>query len=229
MRQEHWALVAVFKDPHKYESIVNLLILTFRMLASELSPMIKYRLSSDYNECAIIHEELSAIRPESKSPEVYNQIKLKRVDALFSKLLEADHKSDRLHNAYYFLYLATHTVHWVQSYLFHMNALEALFGGGVNEPVKQTVKRRVCGFLGDPNITQPKISKLYDLRSKIAHGALRADLDPDENLNILQELEVIVISCVRKLAETNGLMRFSAEKSRRLFLQQYDPPEILPN
>lgn len=225
MREADWALITESTVPH-YKSIVSLLLIAFRLPAKELSPMIKYRLSTDPDSCATIHEELTRIRPEKRFYEVYSMEKLKQIDGIFTSLLQADRLSPRLHNAYYFFYRAMHTDHWIDSYIFYMSALESLFGVKKGEPVTRLLCHRIVAFLGKPAVTLTDIRKSYDTRSRMLHGDLPANGNPDDNLDTLQNLEEIALACLQKLVEQNLLLEFSDTSRRDAFMSQLDSIEM---
>ena len=62
----------------------------------------------------------------------------------------------------------------LDQHLWHVTALEALLGGGVNEPIRSTVGKRLGAILGETRSAQKTIRKrfnaLYDLRCDLVHG-----------------------------------------------------------
>ncbi len=223
MGHARWAIVADTNDLSKYENDINLLIMAFRILSDDLSPFIKYRLSPDASFCSIIHETMTNIHIGPRMRQIYRVDDLSNIDNSYSSLKAANETSGRLHNACYFLYRAFHNTHWVDSFLFFMSALEAVFSKDSKGGATATICRRVSKFLNDPtSCSYDDVNNLYDIRSRIVHGDLRASDDPAENLRHLKKLERLTIHCFRKLIAIDGFAHFKDRILRDNYLSALD-------
>ena len=177
--QARKALVADSNDIRGYDLDANLLLMAFRVLSDHLTPFIKYRLSDDKNLRFRIMDVETHILLQGYRYESYTIQDFPRVDAVYMAFRHAEHVSLRLKNAFFFVYLAFTTVHWMESFLFHMNALEALFSRDERGPATKTITKRVSSFLDDTtNWSEKTISDLYEVRSRITHGTQRCNRQP---------------------------------------------------
>jgi hypothetical protein len=224
IREEKWALIARSDNLEGYELDVNLLLMTFRIMSNDISPCIIFRISPDDPSLyAKLNEILCQIRTEGHRFEQYSQQNLRSIDESYSKLREAESISTRINNAVYFLYLAFHTVHWIQSFMFYMNTLEALFSNDEPRGATRAITQRIPHFLDSSEIcTVDDMCSLYDVRSRITHGNIVANEDPKENLKVLKKLERTVIYTFRKLISENGFQNFRNSSDRARFMSSLD-------
>ncbi len=213
MRQESWALVTENPDLSKYKEEINLLLLAFKIY--KLSRLfIVYRLcKDDTNFCSKINETMQTILPEkSFSPITFDDLKI--IDKGFSNLLKMDSISNRTHNALYFLYLGFFNSHWFASFIFLMSALEALFSKEEKGEATKTICSRVSKFLkSKPRCTYNDIDSLYDIRSRMLHGNIKAD-DTSDNLEKLHHLEYIVTECMKEISNEDIYLKYSDMKDK---------------
>lgn len=205
----------------------NLLILTFRLMGLGISPSISY-LVANYTE----FEPVAMCLPIQKSGSDYcdgsgyGSAKLERIDNAYGIMQTAYSKRDfvRAHNAIYFSYLATHTSHWIQSFVFWMSALEALFSKDTPNGATKAISRRVSAYIGDPEvITENDIRGLYDIRSRIVHGDICAsERPPEENLANLWKIEKIACMCFSKLIAQNDFEHYFDLDERNRFVARLD-------
>jgi len=200
-----WALVAQDLDQDAIKQNANLLITTFWLMSENVCPFIKFRLGPNAQDCAVQHDVMQPNLVDEPPLEEYQTQALKDIDGAYQelKLANAQTSSSRPHNAIYFLYLATHTTHWIGRFAFLMNALEAVFGNDHSpaktkgqKSVTETIKTRVSHFVGDTATCSPELmADLYNTRSRIVHGDIHANEDPAENLRTLKLMEDTVKRC----------------------------------
>ena len=227
-----WALIAPGVDQEAIAQNANLLMVTFWLMSESVSPFIKFRLGPDAQECAILHDTMQPNLIADLPLEEYRTQILEEIDEAYQELKLANGQlaSSRPHNAIYFLYLATHTTHWIDRFAFLMSALEAVFGNDHSQSkikgqkgVTETIKTRVNNFVGDTSVCSPKLlGELYDTRSRIVHGDIRANKDPEENLRTLKAMEDIVKRCFRKIAQSKVFRQFGDKLTRSTFLTSLD-------
>jgi len=159
-----------------------------------------------------IHEFEKDLLPHSISD-------LERIDQGFKASIEMDAISYRCHNALYFMYLATHTTHWIDSFMFLMSTLETIFSKDERGGATKTICTRVSSFLEPKSRCEySDIDHLYDIRSRIVHGNIMAKKDPGENLKKLHHLQYIVIECMKKILQEKVYLKFIDKKSRDSYL-----------
>ena len=176
MDLESWALIFDHDDTTGYRSKVNLLLLSFRLFSRGKPPFIKYRLcKEDIRECSRLTSTMTYIHEFEEKRLPYSKEDLFEIDAGFSALVEMDAVSTRCHNALYFLYLGFHTSHWIESFMFLMNSLEALFSKNKSGGATKAICIRVSSFMDfKPRCEHDDIEHLYDIRSRIVHGNIVA-------------------------------------------------------
>ena len=203
----------------EYRQNVNLVLMAFRILGDDLTPFIKYRLSENVDFCSRLDETETHIFLPEHLYEVYSIADFPRIDKAYMMLRNAEKISTRLKNALFFLYKAFFSVHWIDSFLFHMNALEALFSLDDKRAATKAMKRRASALLGDPkNWDEAAIEQLYDTRSAIAHGRIVASANSTENLKLAAKMERLTKLCFRKLIELDAFNHFSTPTNREKFL-----------
>lgn len=219
--QARYAVVAesgVLKE-EKYHQDVNLLLMTFRILGDGVTPMIKYRLSDNDDLCARLDGTENRILLPGYLFEVYSVAAFPRIDKAYMMLRDAERISPRLKNALFFLYKAFYSVHWIDAFLFCMNALEALFSLDKEGPATKTICNRTSALLDDPaNWDEATIKDLYRTRSHITHGRIVASPDPNDNLRLSEKMERVTKLCFRKLIELDAFHHFENPASRDSFL-----------
>ncbi len=219
--QARWALVVEANDLSQYKLDVNMLLMTFRILGDHLTPTIKYRLFDDDDLCDRLEETEMHIRLPGYKYEVYSSEDFPRIDEVYMMLRQAEHSCVRLKNAFYSLYRAFNSYHWIDSYLFYMMTLEALFSLDNKGPATQTICDRVSKLLKSPKKWSPqRIRDLYDVRSRIAHGRLEARPKSIANLRLLKKMERLIKLCFRKLIAKKSFPHFATPSLRDHFLAQ---------
>lgn len=222
-QQAHTALVAESDDLSGYESDVSLLLMTFRILSDRLTPLIKYRLSNNIDLCRRLEETEMHIRLPDYRYEVYSVQDFPRIDAVYMMLRHVEHTSVRLQNAFFFVYRAFNSFHWIDSFLFHMNALEAIFSKDTKGGATKTICRRVSALLDDPATwNEQTIADLYNVRSCITHGNIEARPDPSDNLRLLEKMERLTKLCFRKLIDLDAFERLAITSSRNQFMAELE-------
>ena len=219
IEHEDWAIVAEADDLSGYELDVNMLLMAFRILGNRITPIIKYRLSDDDALVGRLDETESHNHVDGLLYQTYSAKDFPRIDAVFTMLLKAERTSVRLKNAFYFLYRAFHSYHWIDSFLFYMNALEALFSLDTKGPATKTICQRASKLLKAPKKWSEKaIDDLYDVRSRIGHGRLEARPNSVANLRLLKKMERLTKLCFRKLIARNSFQHFTTVSARDQFM-----------
>jgi hypothetical protein len=221
IKLEKHALVAESDclNEQEYRQNVNLLLTAFRILGDDLTPFIKYRLSENHDFCSRLDEtETNILLPEYLF-QVYSVADFPRIDKAYMMLRDAEKISIRLKNALFFLYKAFYSVHWIDAFLFHMNALEALFSLDEKRSATKAITSRTSRLLSDPtNWDEGTIGDLYNTRSAIAHGRIEANPDPKDNLHLAEKMERVTKLCFRKLIDLDAFRHFATPASRDTFL-----------
>ena len=220
MDLESWALFFDHDDTVGYKTRVNLLLLSFRIYSRGKPPFIKYRLCKEnIIECSRLTSTMTYIHELEENRLPYSKQDLDIVDRGFKSLSEMDAVSTRCHNALYFLFLAFHTIHWIESFMFLMTTLEAIFSRDKSGSATRTICTRVSSFLGSkPRCEYQDIDHLYDIRSRIVHGNIAASQEPGENLQELYHLQYVVRECVAKLLNEKIYLHFVDKKTRDSYL-----------
>jgi hypothetical protein len=220
MNMESWALIFDHDDIIDYRSKVNLLLLSFRIFSHGKPPFIKYRLCKEKTrECSRLNSAMTYIHEFENKYVPYSKEDLLAIDSGFKDLIKMDKVSTRCHNALYFLYLGFHTIHWISSFVFLMNTLEAIFSKDKSGGATKTICMRVSSFLGSkPRCKYKDIDHLYDIRSRIVHGNIAVQDKPSENLKELNNLQYITIECMKKLLQEKVYLQFADKETRDSYL-----------
>ena len=219
---ERFALVAessILKE-EVYRQDVSLLLMAFRILGDRITPWIKFRLSHDADLCSRLDETEHHIRLPRYLYQVYTDADFPLIDKAYMMLRDAEHVSTRVKNALFFLYKAFYSVHWLDGFLFCMNALEALFSLDRGGSATETICRRTSALLGDPtNWSNSTIKDLYRIRSDITHGRIEASPNSEDNLRLSEKMERVTKLCFRKLIAIDAFKHFATPSSRHSFLE----------
>jgi len=220
MDLESWALIFDHDDNTGYRSKVNLLLLSFRLFSKGKPPFIKYRLcKEDIRECSRLASTMTYIHEFAEKRLPYSIEDLSEIDVGFEALVEMDAISTRCHNALYFLYLGFHTIHWIESFMFLMNTIEALFSKDKSGGATKTICNRVSSFMDfKSRCGYNDIAHLYDIRSRIVHGNIVANEGPGKNLEELHHLQFVAIGCMKKILEEKVYLKFIDKKTRDSYL-----------
>ena len=217
---ESWAIIFEDNETAGYKILVNLLLLSFRLLSKGKPPFIKYRLcKDDIKECYRLTSTMTYIHELEEKRLPYKNEDLKFIDKGFKALEEMHGISNRCHNALYFLFLAFHTIHWISSFMFLMNTLEALFSKDKPGGATKTICTRVSSLLDSKSRCKyDDIDHLYNIRSRIVHGNIIAGDEPGENLQQLYNLQYVVIECMKKILNEKIYLNFKNKESRDSYL-----------
>jgi len=224
MDLESWALIFNHPNTKGYRSKVNMLLLSFRIFSKGKPPFIKYYLcKDDINKCSPLRSTMTYIHEFEKKRLPYSKEDLSIIDAGFSALTEMDGISSRCHNALYFLYLAFHTTHWIDSFMSLMTSLEAIFSKDERGGATKTICIRVSSFLDSkPRCEYNDIDHLYDIRSRIVHGNIVAKEEPGENLKELHHIQYVVIESMKQFLNEKKYLKFIDKNSRDTYLSTLD-------
>ena len=220
MNLESWAVVFEHDDIERYKIKNNLLLLSFRIFSKGKPPFIKYRLCKEnIKKCSRLSTPMTYIHEFEKDLLPHSISDLERINQGFKALIEMDAISYRCHNALYFMYLANHTTHWIDSFMFHMSTLEAIFSKDKRGGATKTICTRVSSFLESKSrFEYSDIDHLYDIRSRIVHGNIVAKKEPGENLKELHHLQFVVIECMKKIIQKKVYLKFIDKKTRDSYL-----------
>lgn len=221
MDLESWALVFDHDDITGYKSIINLLLLSFRLYSQGKPPFIKYRLCrEDFRKCSRLTSTMTYIHEFEEKRLPYSSKDMSVIDEGFMALSKMDKVSSRCHNGLYFLFLAFHTIHWIESFMFLVNTLEALFSKDEPGGATKTICTRVSSFLNSKSrCGYSDIDHLYDIRSRIVHGNIVVNDDPGENLRELNHLQFVTLECMKKFLREKVYLKFMDKESRDFYLK----------
>lgn len=224
IKRESKALVAEGVELDGFEREVSLLLIAFRILAegNKITPIIKYRLSEDESLRSRIEETEMHIRLLDPLWQTYVLSDFPQIDRTFKTLQSAEAGSDRLKNAFYFLYRAFNSYQWIDAFMFYMGVIESLFSCDQKGPASEPVCRRTTNLLNDPDCPYEKVRDLYDVRSRIIHGRLEARTNSHANLRLTADMEVLVKRCLRLLVEMDALHHYTDQTARNTFLGTLD-------
>lgn len=221
MGQASKALVAEYPTLDNYKADVSLLLVSFRILGDHRAPFIKYRLSENEDFCSRLEETQTHIPLPERLYNVYSSKDFPSIDAAYMTLRQAEPISVRLKNALFFIYRAFNSYHWIDSFLFHMNALEALFSRDEGGSATRDICTHVSGLLNEPSTwSYQTIKDLYGIRSQITHGRFEANYEPMDNLRRLEKMECLTKACFRDLIAQNAFQHFATPDARTRFLTQ---------
>ena len=224
MQRESWALTYDSFDTNSYKSLVNLLLISFRVLSDYYPPFIKYRLcKANPQFCTRLGQPMLYNFAVQRPHNPFSDTELRQVDAGFQHLRKMDAISPRTHNALYFVYRAFHTDKWIDSFLLLMSSLEALFSNATPGAATRAIRRRVSSLLGHgPRCAEADIRNLYHLRSDMTHGRVVVDDDAGKNLEQLGHLEYVVSRCFRELVNTAAYVHYEDKPRRDRFMGMLD-------
>ena len=80
VQHARWAIVATGRDLAGYKEDVSLLLMSFRLLSDDLSPVILFRFFDDKSACNILREVMSHDNSYPRLFEVYDRDKLVQID-----------------------------------------------------------------------------------------------------------------------------------------------------
>jgi hypothetical protein len=222
MEMESWALVAETENLENFKEEVNILLLSFRIYKLA-RVFIKYRLcKEDVHRCSRLNDCLRIVMP-NESNKIIELNDLNIIDQGFTKLLQMKPISNRTNNAIYFMYRGFCADKMIDSFLFLMCAIEALFskenpGGATN-----TICSRVSKFLDSKSVYEYKdIEELYDLRSKIVHGKVMVEDEIKGQLNTLYKLQYVLIECMKKMLDKEIYQMYSDVQKKERYLNELE-------
>lgn len=202
MRQEEWAIIADRTESDNYIDDINLLLIAFRIYSVAV-PFIKYRVCKENHSLARrLCDKYETVFRKKELPCLAVE-DLEKVNKGFKELLEMYNVGSRAKNALYFAFRGFSQIKWMDAYAFFSFALEALFSREDKSEPTKTIINRVSRIL---NCSKTKINDLYEIRSDIVHGRIEYTEKEDEdkkkeNLKYLQDVEDVVIECLRKFLD----------------------------
>lgn len=223
IRSSFCFLIAEGEDAESIKQDANLLMMTCWLLGDNITPFYKFVISENNKDDSLQYSPLEPNCVDDPSWEHYSFSKLDQVDHAYSILKATDtFRWSRPHNAIYFLYLGLHKIHWISRFSSLMTCLESVFGKP-RPGVAARVSTRVSNFVSDLTVcTKAEMLELYDTRSRIAHGDVKAAKNPENNLRHLKRLERIVKACFRKIIDTRAFDYYQDESSKERYLSQFD-------
>jgi hypothetical protein len=213
-----WALV--YDGEHSaHRSLVNLLLISFRIFLDQSPPFIKYRLYKAENQVIKLSQPMTYNYSVKKRKISFDGRSLLQVNEGFQHLRKMDMISTRTRNSLYFLYRAFHAEKWIDSFILMTCSLESLFSKDAHGGATDAIASRVSSLLGSQvRCTKKDVENLYDLRSEMTHGRLEVSDDPGENLRHLEHLEFVTIRCFRELARNNAYEHYRSKLTRDRFM-----------
>lgn len=211
-----WALIYESADVEGYKTKINILLLAFKIFCEKRYPFIKFRLCNEnHSFCRRLNDTITYDYSHPKIREQFTITDLDRIKEGFLSLIDMDQVSIRTHNALYFLYRAWHITKWMDSFILMMCSLESLFSKDKPGSATVTITTRVSSLLGSKEgCTKKDIEELYDLRSRMTHGNIKASNDPGDNLAKLNHLDFVVVECFRTIADNKLYKEYSDKSSR---------------
>jgi len=210
-----WAMICD-SSVEEYKVKVNILLLAFKIFCGKRYPFIRYRLCSENPSfCSTLYDGITYNYSHPRTEEPFNPTDLDCIKEGFLSLIEMDRVSIRTHNALYFLYSAWTNLKWMDSFILMMCSLESLFSKDKQGSATAAISTRVASLLNTkPKCTKGDIEDLYDLRSRITHGNIKADDDPGVNLEKLNHLDFVAVECFRAMADRKLYNEYSDKPSR---------------
>jgi hypothetical protein len=214
--EAHWALVYESADVEKHRTKINILLLAFKIFCEKRYPFIKFRLCNEkHSLCRRLNDTITYNYSHPRTLEQFTTTDLDCIKDGFLSLIEMDKISIRTHNALYFLYRAWHNTKWMDSFILMMCSLESLFSKDKPGSATATITTRVSSLLGSKErCTKKDIEELYDLRSRMTHGNIKASDDPGDNLAKLNHLDFIAVECFKAIADNKLYKEYSDKSSR---------------
>ncbi len=215
-----WTLIYESADVEGYKTKINVLLLAFKIFCENRYPFIKYRLCNEnHTFCRRLNDTITYNYSHPRTVEQFTSDDLENIKDGFLSLIEMDQVSIRTHNAPYFLYRAWHNTKWMDSFILLMCSLESLFSKDKPGGATATITTRVSSLLGSKKrCTKKDIEELYDLRSRMTHGNIRASDDPGDNLAKLNQLDYVAVECFKTIAIKKFYSRYSDKVSRDKFM-----------
>lgn len=218
IKRASWALVYE-GDDDRYKSLVNLLLMSFRVFSDHPPPVIKYRLSKNSGQSFRINQPMTRNLSANKGRASYGSTDIEQIDAGFQHLRKMDAISPRTHNAIYFLYRAFHADKWIDSFVLMMCSLESLFSKDQPGGATDAITTRVSSLLGSRDrCTKADLENLYKLRSDMTHGRIEVGDDARKNLESLEHLEFVAVHCFRELVKKKAYVRYATPSERNKFM-----------
>lgn len=211
-----WALIYESSDIKGYKAKINILLLAFKIFCEKRYPFIKYRLCYENQSlCRRLNDSITYNYSHQRTVKPFTITDLDCIKEGFLSLIEMDQISIRTHNALYFLYRAWHNTKWMDSFILMMCSLESLFSKDKPGGATAVITTRVSSLLNSKaKCTKSDIEALYDLRSRMTHGNLKASDDPGDNLEKLNHLDFVTVECFRAIADRKLYKEFSDKLSR---------------
>lgn len=224
IRSSFCFLIAEGMDAESIKQDANLLMMTFWLLGDDITPFYRFVISEDNRNDSVQHSQLEPNCVDDPPWERYSFSRLDQIDQAYSILKSTDAiRWSRPHNAIYFLYMGLHTHHWISRFSSLMTCLESVFGKNERRGMTQRIASRASNFVSDASVcTKADILELYDTRSRITHGDIKANEEPAKNLRHLKRLERVVKACFRKIIDTQAFDHYQNELSKERYLSQFD-------
>lgn len=211
----NWAISMMLRKGNKddgYKEELNLLLLTLRIFF-KANCKIKYQMciNGGLPGSGVINRELMCDALVTEPSIIwFDNDKLILLRKYFNKVYEFYNISYRTANAFWFIYLGYVTYYGSPAFTHLISALESLYLVPLKKKekyrIKETLKKRIIDFLDNDQIaTSDIIDGLYEYRSKIIHGKIKAEEIPnDEDFRkIFARTQLIVIETIRKIIDND--------------------------
>lgn len=224
---ENWALVAENPEVERYKEEISLLLIAFKIYALS-NVFIKWRFCAEDSKHSTRLEDIFRPMLLKTNTEV-SQDDLPKVNDGFKNLLEMYSISNRTKNALYFVWRGFSSDKHIDSYIFLVCVLEALFSSEESENIEQPTKiliKRIQSFLkGEKGCGGDQIKRIYKIRSDMVHGRIqhtdKNDLEQrKKNIDNLGKLEVVIFACLKKLLDDNIYTIYSNAEEKEKHLKE---------
>ncbi len=197
---------------------LSLLLIAFR-LHFNTNCFVKYKICVSYPDKEIkLHSQFLRIPTVEPVKDIFKIEDIKIVDEDFKKLIELFNISYRTRHAVEFLYLGFTEYYALASFILFMTALESFYLPYTWVQIKKTLKSRVPKLINDDSIvTEDLVDELYSLRSDIAHGKIKIDLDMIEFLPKINQIQNILLATIRTIFKNDLIEKFSTEDLKEDF------------
>jgi len=201
-----------------YSRYLSLLLIAFR-IHFNTNCFVKYKICVSYPDKEIkLHSQFLRIPTIDPVKNIFRIQDIKIVDEDFKKLIELYEVSYRTRHAIEFLYLGFTEYYALASFILFMTALESFYLPYAWVQITQTLKSRVPKLINDDSIvTEDLIQDLYSLRSDIAHGKIKTDLDMIEFLPKTNQFKLILLATIRTIFNNNLIDKYSTEELKEDF------------
>lgn len=224
LSRENWALIGSDPNLENYKAEINLLLLSFKIYSFS-NCFIKWRFcQEDPTLSTCLNDRFRDLVLNNR--EEITEEDLNKVKEGFTRILKMYDISDRTKNALYFVWRGLSSDKHIDSYIFLVCALEALFSSENTEGVTKIIVERTKNFVkGVKGLGGDQIKKIYGIRSDMVHGRIRHTDKKDvnqrkKNIDNLGKLEFLIFTCMRKFLDENIYLKYKNIDEKEKFFNE---------